>query len=205
MQLDHLEDRPRSMRDPNVRERRLAMLHEPQIATLSAYAHQLRSRGIGEVPDFDPLDGGVDAQVLFLLEKPGPMTAADGGSGFISRNNNDASAEATFLFMQSAGIPRKLTVTWNVIPWWNGTRKVTTRELHEGVACVDDLIALLPKLRAVVLVGRKAARAEKHLQGKNLALFRSAHPSPLVRASNPQKWNAIPIEWSKVRSVLGRE
>jgi hypothetical protein len=49
------------------------------------------------VPDFDPLDGGVNAQVLFLLEKPGPMAAEDGkraGSGFISRDNDDGTAEA---------------------------------------------------------------------------------------------------------------
>jgi hypothetical protein len=54
-----------------------------------------------EVPEFDPLDGGVEAQVLFLFEKPGPMTAELGGSkrsgsGFISRNNDDPTAEATF-------------------------------------------------------------------------------------------------------------
>jgi len=32
------------------------------------------------------------------------------GSGFISRNNDDATAEATFRFMEQSGIPRKLTV-----------------------------------------------------------------------------------------------
>ena len=34
------------------------------------YAAKLRLRGGVEVPEFDPLDGGVDAQVLFLFEKP---------------------------------------------------------------------------------------------------------------------------------------
>src|ERR1700740_40451 len=84
-------------------------------------------------PNFDPLDGGVDAQVLFLFEKPGPMTVGDDGSGFISRKNDDPTAEATFEFMSRAGIPRHLTVTWNLIPWWNGTRKVTRLEIEDAL------------------------------------------------------------------------
>jgi hypothetical protein len=123
------DSEPHSMRDVNVRERRRAMLTKPHIAPLTAYAAKLRQRGFIEVPEFDPLDGGVNAQVLFLFEKPGPMTAEAGGSGFISRNNDDPTAEATFHFMEQAGIPRELTITWNVIPWWNGTRNVTGQEL----------------------------------------------------------------------------
>jgi G:T/U-mismatch repair DNA glycosylase len=99
--------------------------------------------------------------------------------------------------MQSAGIPRKLTVTWNVIPWWNGTRRIAGSELKEGVACVNELIALLPKLSSVVLVGRKAARAARLLDGGNLSLFTSAHPSPLVRARYPERWREIPHQWAK--------
>jgi len=191
------------MRDEAVRQRRRAMLHEPHIAPLTDYAARLRKRGSIEVPDFDPFDGGIHAQVLFMFEKPGPMTASNAGSGFISRNNDDPSAEATFAFMQRADIPRKLTVTWNAIPWWNGTRKVTGQELRDGVASVRELIALLPSLRAVVLVGRNAAKAKPHLSnGTDLALFTSAHPSPLVRAKYPERWNAISSQWAEVRKVL---
>src|SRR6185437_13372534 len=123
------------------------------------------------VPEFDPFDGGVNAKIVFLFEKPSPMTANGRGSGFISRNNDDLTAEATFLFMQQAGIPRKATVTWNVIPWWNGTRKVTGRELRDGIACIRKLTALLPKLHAVVLVGEKASRAKTQLEDTGLLLF----------------------------------
>jgi hypothetical protein len=42
---------------------------------------------------------------------------ARGGSGFISRNNDDRTAEATWDFMEEARIPRAATVTWNVVPW----------------------------------------------------------------------------------------
>jgi len=98
------------------------------------------------VPEFDPLDGGVDARVLFLLEKPGRKTVDGGsisgrsGSGFISRNNDDPTAAAAIDFMQKAGIPRKLTISWNVIPWWNGTKKVKASELRDGIGCLKELI-----------------------------------------------------------------
>src|SRR5262249_2222321 len=144
------------------------MLGQPHIEPLTAFAARLRERGLGEVPEFDPLDGGVNSRVLFLFEKPGPMTAEPSGSGFISRNNDDRTAEATFGFMQRAGIPRELTVTWNLIPAWNGARKITPQELRDGMKCVAGLISLLPKLLAVVLVGQRAARVEPYL--------RNAHP-----------------------------
>jgi hypothetical protein len=183
------------------------MLHEPHIEPLTRYAAKLRRSGTGEVPEFDPLDGGVNAQVLFLFEKPGPMTANEGkrpGSGFISRNNDDPTAEATFHFMQRAGIPRRVTVTWNLIPWWNDTRKITRQELDDGLECLKELIDLLPNVRAVVMVGQNAAKAESYLRANrpNLCLFISAHPSPLVRAKFPERWNEIPAEWAKVMLVI---
>jgi len=125
----------RTMKRPDVREKRRAMLALPHVAPLAAYASSLRVHG--DVPDFDPLDGGINAEVLFLFEKPGPMTS---GSGFISRDNDDPTAETTMDFMAKAGLARERTVTWNVIPWWwNGTTKVTPAELRQGTACVRDL------------------------------------------------------------------
>lgn len=79
------------------------------------------------------MDGGIAARVLFLFEKPGPMTALVGrreGSGFISRDNDDPTAEAIWQFMREAEIPREEAVLWNVIPWWNGTRAIKTEELR---------------------------------------------------------------------------
>src|SRR3569833_3277122 len=87
---------------------------------------------------------------------------------------------------------------WNVIPWWNGTMAVTFNELREGVDLVRHLIRLLPDLRAVVLVGRKAARAKPLLEGIGLDLRESAHPSPRVRASRPELWRAIPKVWAEI-------
>ena len=197
---------PRSMRDPAVRERRRAMLGLPHMIELASYAERLRRPGV-EVPDFDPLDGGIEARVLFLFEKPAPMTAVAGngkntGSGFISRDNDDPTAEAVFNFMRQADIQRELTIIWNVVPWWNGKREVEKLELQDGARRVFELIHLLRQPRAVVLVGSKAAEARSYLTISGLTVFTSDHPSPLVRARWPKRWSAIPSEWRKVKQVL---
>ena len=203
--VSEIETRTRSMRDVGVRLRRKAMLREPHVAKLTEYVIRLRDRNLGEVPDFDPLDGGIEARVLFLLEKPGPMTAEAGkraGSGFISRDNDDGTAAAIFEFMEKARIPRELTVLWNVIPWWNGTRKVSAKELQSGVERVQELLGLLDKLGAIVLVGNKAAKAMPLLCGQELPVYTSCHPSPIVKASFRSRWDKIPAEWAKVLQHL---
>ncbi len=195
---------PRALRGPDARSLRRRLLEAPHMRPLNEYVAGLRKRPGVEVPDFDPLDGGVDACILFLFEKPGRMTVDDGrGSGFISRDNDDPTAEHTFRFMRKARIPRKRTVTWNVIPWWNGTRKVTDAELREGAEETRRLTGLLPRLRAVVFVGEKASRARPHLENTSLAFFSSRHPSPIVRATRPDEWCAIPSDWAEAGIAVG--
>jgi hypothetical protein len=200
------DNAPRSLGDPEVRARRRAMLNDPHMLPLTEYVAGLREQDRGEVPDFDPMDGGIHARALFLFEKPGPKTSEiEGGSGFISRNNGDRTAEATFNFMKTAVIHRKLTVLWNVIPWWNGTTDINTEELNEGVSCVKELISLLPYVRAVMLVGRKAQRARpllKNMENRTFQIFSSSHPSPIVRGTNPNLWNAIASEWAQIETVI---
>lgn len=184
---------PRSLRDLAVRERRRVMLSLPHMAPLAAYAAGLRRRPSVEVPDFDPLDGGVGAQILFLLEKPGP-TAAQAAS-FVSRDNASATAEAMHRFMLEARLPRTDTVIWNAVPWWNGTIRVTAAERAAGIQELCSLLALPPRLHTAVLVGRTAAQARPVLDG--LRLLESAHPSPQVRAGYRALWDAIPGIWRR--------
>ncbi len=179
------------------------MLSLPHMAPLVEYTARLREQDRGEVPEFDPLDGGVNAQILFVFEKPGPMTAEAGrriGSGFISRNNDDPTAENTYRFMREARIPRAVTAIWNSVPWWNGTRKIGRSERKDGADEFESLCGRLPRLSAVVMVGKSAERLKPYLEGRPWKLFLSAHPSLLVRATFRTKWEAIPSEWAKVMS-----
>jgi hypothetical protein len=185
------DDAPRTLRSPDAIAQRQRMLTEPHVAPLARYVDGLRAmHPTWEFQDFDPLDGGIDADMLFLLEKRE-------GSGFISRNNNDATAEAVFDFMIQAGILRRRAVLWNVIPGWNATIKTTTEEVRRGVEELQNLLPLLPKVRTVVLVGAKAQQAQPFLHGTTLRIFTSAHPSPKVRAVNRHLWDKIPQQWAE--------
>jgi uracil-DNA glycosylase len=184
------------------------MLQEGHMARLTAYVARLRRMGLGQVPNFDPLDGGDEARILFLFQKPGRMTS-DGsgkkaGSGFISRNNDDAAAEATFKLMNEAGLPRKETVSWNIIPWWNGTHEPTEQELDEASEQLQALLDLLPRLKAVVMVGKKAQTARRQLErhDRELKLIESWMPVPLVKNRWPEKWQEILLKWRLAAHVL---
>jgi hypothetical protein len=170
------------------------------MADLTFYVEWLRANPFwGEVPDFDPESGGINAEILFLLEKPGPKTSEKGGGcGFISIDNDDPTAEAIIDFYRKAGLDRHRTLHWNVIPGWNGRIAFDGRELEAGVKALSDLIAFLPKLKTVVFVGKTALRARPLLEKLRPGLqFRtSAHPSPLVRRFNPAQWEAIPTQWA---------
>lgn len=104
--------------------------------------------------------------MLFLFEKPRSMADPEGGSGFISRNNDDTQAEATFRFMEQAGINRRDTVLWNVIPGWNKTIRIAKGELEKGRLALSALFTLLPHLRVVVLVGRKAEKVRADIEAR---------------------------------------
>lgn len=196
------------MRDPAVVARRRAMLQEKHVAPLTAYAARLRQMDPRQVPDFDPLDGGILARVLFLFQKPGRMTS-DGagkkaGSGFISRNNDDHTAKATFELMNEAGLPRKETASWNLIPWWNGTHKSTERELDQGSQQLPAFLDLLPRLKAVVMVGEKAqtARCQLERHDRNFKLIESWMPAPQVTNRWPEKRQEILLKWRLATQVL---
>jgi len=180
------------------------MLSEPHIAPLTKFVANLRERhdSSRKFPDFDPCDGGVDATILFLLEKPGPMTDAlrkgKSGSGFVSRNNDDFTAEWICRFMKCALIPRRSTLIWNVIPWWDEHISFDKKaDLAVALPALDSLLwgepRLLPQLHTVVLVGRTAEKARAHL--RDLRVIPSPHPSPKVRATNRKLLDSIPGKW----------
>src|SRR5258708_7194323 len=88
-------DLPKLLGFPQICNDRQAQLHESHIAPLTEFVEALRAEvGVAAiVPDFDPWDGGIDAEILYLLEAPGPQAVA---SSFISRNNPDESAKNFF-------------------------------------------------------------------------------------------------------------
>ena len=181
MTADMTTDRPNLLGEDDARRIRRSQLQEAHVAPLTAFVKRLRHKtGRGaDIPYFDPWDGGVKAEILFLLETPGREARL---SGFISRNNPDETARNFFKLNGKAGICRKRTVSWNVVPWFIGRgAKIRAADLEQGLTSFPRFLDLLPNLRAVVFVGRKAEKARPRVARlrPNVSLFVCPHPSPL--------------------------
>jgi uracil-DNA glycosylase len=199
-------DQPKSLRAASERARRKALLIDPHIAPLTAYVARLRlCKGPAyQIPDFDPLDGGMGARVLVLLEAPGPKAVE---TGFISRNNPDRTAKNVFDLFRDAEIARTETVLWNVIPWYIGTsgqiRSGTRSDLVEARPHTQELIQLLFQLEVVVLIGRKASEAFRALALETTArTLETLHPSPKVFATRKTARDEISKTLIEVKGIV---
>jgi len=189
-----------------MKEHRLRL---PHIRPLTEYAEHLRRATHHDVPYFDPDDGGIEAEILLLFEKPGPMASSGRGSGFISRDNNDQTAAATKNFLAMAGLPRAKTVIWNTIPTWNGTRQIKAEDLKTAPGHLRDLLALVPRVKVIILVGNRAQETFAKIErvAPNIVagykIIRSLHPSPLVRATRREEWEQIHQVWRQAGASIG--
>lgn len=165
----------RSLGLPAVLEARRAQVHAPHVAPLNGWVEELSAERW--TPYFDPADGGTRAQMLLLLESPGPTASR---TGFVSMDNPNATAENITCLLHLAGIPRGRVALWNAVPWQMSAGGVVApvRAHHaEAAPLTRHLLSLLPELRAVVLVGRHAQAAWPHV-GSGLPTFACPHPSP---------------------------
>ena len=158
------------------------------------------------MPWFDPADGGAAARTLFLLEKPSRGSAVlTDGPAFISMDNPTSGARRMKALMAEAGVAtpeeRRRILVWNAVPWWNGKVAVTAAELRDGAEALEELLALLPDLRSVCLVGRKAETVWARAGTAAVPVFVSAHYSANVRAAFPDRWAAIPGIWREAYSA----
>lgn len=201
-------DAPKLLGEADLVAARRRQLTEPHVAPLTRFVESLRAQRseAAWIPDFDPWDGGVNAEVLFLLEAPGGRAV---GSGFISRNNPDETAKNFFELNRAAGIARERTVTWNVVPWYLGSgtkiRAAQMKDIRAAMPSLEGLLELLPRLRVVVLIGRKAQRAEALIRGlrPQLLVLKSPHPSPLFVNAAPGNRPMIESVLRSVTACLG--
>lgn len=190
--------------DPAETERRRALLGAPHMAALARFAAGLRARH-GEVPDFDPLDGGTGARVLVLLETPGPTI---GRTGLVSADNPTGTGRNLRRFLGAAGIARADRALWNAVPWYihagGPNRAPRASELREGLALLPPLLDLLPRLRVAVLAGRAAAGAEAvlraHRPGVPVRLM--PHPSPTYVCTAPDVARRIEAALAEAAALL---
>jgi uracil-DNA glycosylase family 4 len=213
MKMPVSPDEPYALQSFEERQRRHKLLEEDHIKPLTAYLNVIREQintGQNEkrdMPYFDPCDGGINARVLLLLEAPGPKATAAKGSGFISRNNPDQTAKNLCDMLQRAGVARRDTLIWNIVPWYVGTneriRAVNQRDIAEALPYLKELIEMLPNLEVIVLVERKSqSEAERIRAISKVPIMTTFHPSPLVCNTRPDIKKQIQEDFCRVAEML---
>jgi uracil-DNA glycosylase len=213
--LNEKPESPKLLAEPEEVKVRRQQLSEPHVAPLRDFVELIRKEAPGaDVPDFDPWDGGIKAQILFLLEAPGPKARY----GFVSRDNPDETAANFFHLNRNAGIPRDRTACWNVVPWFIGKntaeqhtkiRPAKPEDIQRGAPYLLKLIAHFPNLKAVVFLGKKSASMSEHLRRNfpMLKFFEAPHPSPMFcnrRLNNPQKIQQVFCEVAEFLRSSGK-
>jgi uracil-DNA glycosylase len=181
---DTAVDAPKTLASKDECAVRHALLSQRHIESLARLVESMRkAKGSDyKIPDFDPLDGGIDAQVLFLLEAPGRKAVT---SGFVSRNNPDETAKNFYLLNAEAGIDRRRTVTWNAVPWYIGSETKIRPAKRDDVRAADawlvEVLERLNRLRFAVFVGRKALHAQSVVRDSrpDVEVMTMPHPSPM--------------------------
>src|SRR5689334_16058884 len=106
--------------------------YDDHIRPINDLVDRLRQWGRGWLPYVAPMYGGINATLLSLLRDPGPKTQVDRGSGFLSMENDDATAETINEYFSHASIGAESIVPWNVYPWYIN-RPPKAAELDAGV------------------------------------------------------------------------
>jgi hypothetical protein len=161
------------MKDAAFRRSQEAGIRLPHIAPINALVDELREEGRGWVPYVAPLYGGVEAEMLSILRDPGPMTnPKQKGSGFLCLENDDPAAARFATLLAEAVIAPDRMIPWNAYPWYiNAPPNAAQRAM--GIDPLRRLLALLPRLRVVMLNGGEA---------KSLWLkFRKRYPAEAER------------------------
>jgi hypothetical protein len=181
------------MSDPQFQQQQRDGLRLPHIAAVNALVDELNDPGgRGWVPYLALAYGGVAARVLCVLRDPGPKTnGMQGGSGFLSPENDDPTARRFAALLDSAGIPVSEILAWNAYPWYIND-KPRAAELGAGVEPLRRLIGLLPRLRVVMLHGgsardswRRLARRHPGLAG-SLEVIATYHTSSQAFIGPPE-------------------
>jgi uracil-DNA glycosylase len=181
---------PKSLADPDALAARRALAAAPHVAPIRALARRIAAERDAPVPDPDPLDGGVDARMLLLLETPGPLVLR---TGFVTRDSVNGTAANLFRFLSEAGIERADTLIWNAVPWVIHAPGALNRSPRRAEARAAEpylapFLDLLPHLAVAVLAGRFAAGCAPALAVRRpgLPVVEIPHPSPTYVCTSPE-------------------
>jgi hypothetical protein len=160
-------------------------LRIPRIAPITNLVESLRKSGRGDIPYVAPIYGGIHARLLTVLASPATTACATrGGTGFVCIANPNRTAANLKDLLTDAGIQPRDMVPWNACPWF--TEQVSAAELELGIEPWLQLMALLPALRVIMLLGGTAQDGWERLLKRQpelasrpgLLVIRSYSPGP---------------------------
>lgn len=181
---------------------RLELLSEPHMTPLMALIALWRNAGY-DVPNPDPNDAGINAKALFLLESPGPKAV---GTGFVSCDNPDASAQNMRRSLEEAGLKRSEVMLWNVVPYCVSSatknKNASTKDIEKSAPLTQEFVGLFPNLQVVVLCGGKAVQALKFLYFP-CRVFATYHTGGMAYNQKSKRKN-IQETFAEVRRLISR-
>ena len=161
----------RALRDEAYRNDQWANRYTGRVAAVNRFIDELGAgRDVGHPPYIPPICGGADALALSISRDPGPKAGGIKGSGFLSIENDDPSAERMAQFLRAADIDYGQVLPWNAYPWYINSDP-TAGQLSAGVEPLRNLIGLMPRLRVVILHGAAAAKGWKLFLREHHALI----------------------------------
>ncbi|MBY4214334.1 uracil-DNA glycosylase [Rhodococcus fascians] len=149
---------------PHNVENKLARRYDDPRGVLNMWVDETREKTGESIPYFDP-DAGIEGvRVLMLLQDP--SNAADGESGFISRYNNDPTAQNVYKTCEATGLRYETYLPWNVVPWWvmnpamGGQGRTLANQAARARPYLIEFLDLLPEAPAVIILsGNEAQKA----------------------------------------------
>jgi hypothetical protein len=158
------------MADVAFRDAQLAQVFDPRVRVVNELCDALSLEKPGvTVPYVAPHYNAANATILSLSSNPGPRAGGDGGSGFLSRENDDPTAERMSRVFATVGLSDEHVLPWNAYPWYvhqaypNG---LPAGLLNEGLDPLKRLLELHPQIRTVVAHGGDAKRAMRQFTTK---------------------------------------
>lgn len=160
---------PRRMADPVFRAEQWEHRFDPHVAPINRLVDSLGTDGnSGSAVYVAPHQGGTEAPIISLMSNPGPKAGHGGGSGFISCENDDPTAQRIAEIYAVAGIAQHYTVPWNAYPWYvHDTLKgggLSARQRTAGLRPLHLFLDLLPDGVVLVAHGGDARRSLEAFQ-----------------------------------------
>lgn len=159
----------------------------PHIAPVNELVRELRQeRPDLSIPFVASHYDATTARVLSLLSNPGPRAKGEAGSGFLSTENDDGTAERLGALYERVGARFSDVIPWNACPWYvhdahpNG---LPVQLIAEGQPALHRLLQTVPGIRAVVAHGGDAHRAVR-------MYFREPAHHAFIRSRGMRSWTA---------------